>query len=198
MNTESLPEKLILASSSKYRKELLDRLGIPFDCQSPQIDESPLPGEAPHGLVSRLALQKAEAISRRNPLAVVIGSDQLAIFNGDIIGKPLDHEAAFDQLTAFSGQSVEFLTAVSVLSHDRHFVKQHTDSTRVRFRDLDSDEIERYLNKEQPYDCAGAFKAEALGIVLFESISSEDPTALVGLPLIRTADMLRLAGLKLP
>ena len=122
----------------------------------------------------------------------------MAVFKGDIIGKPLDHEAAFDQLSSFSGESVEFLTAVSVLRLDRNFLEHHTDSTRVHFRKLTPTEIERYLHKEEPYDCAGAFKAEALGIALFESIRSEDPTALIGLPLIRTAHMLRHAGLKLP
>jgi septum formation protein len=198
MNTESLPEKLILASSSKYRKMLLQRFGIPFACQSPEIDESPLPGESPHALVTRLATQKAEIVSAKNPQAVVIGSDQMAVFNGQIVGKPGSYEAALEQLTGFSGQLVEFLTAVSVQSHHIQFREQHTDSTRVRFRTLEQEEIERYLQKEKPFDCAGAFKAESLGVVLFESISSEDPTALVGLPLIRTAAMLRRAGLRLP
>ena len=198
MNAESLPEKLILASSSKYRKELLKRLGIPFDCQTPHIDETPLPDESPAALANRLAVQKAEAISMKNPHAVVIGSDQVAVCNQQIIGKPGSHEAAFDQLSGFSGQSVEFLTAVSVQSHHLQLKEKHTDCTRVLFRTLQPDEIRRYLQKEKPFDCAGAFKAEALGIVLFESIISEDPTALVGLPLIRTAAMLRKAGLKLP
>jgi len=198
MNTESLPEKLILASSSKYRRMLLQRFGIPFDCQSPEIDESPLPGESPVELVARLATQKAEAVSRKNPQAIVIGSDQMAVFNRQIVGKPGSYAAALEQLTGFSGQLVEFLTAVSVQSHHIHFREQHTDSTRVLFRDLEREEIERYLQQEKPFDCAGAFKAESLGIVLFESISSEDPTALVGLPLIRTAAMLRRAGIKLP
>ena len=177
---------------------LLQRFGIPFDCQSPEIDESPLPGESPVELVARLATQKAEAVSRKNPQAIVIGSDQMAVFNRQIVGKPGSYAAALEQLTGFSGQLVEFLTAVSVQSHHIHFREQHTDSTRVLFRDLEREEIERYLQQEKPFDCAGAFKAESLGIVLFESISSEDPTALVGLPLIRTAAMLRRAGIKLP
>jgi septum formation protein len=198
MNTESLPEEVILASSSKYRKILLRRFGIPFGCQSPEIDESPLSGESPVELVARLANQKAQAVSEKRTQAVVIGSDQIAVFNGQIIGKPGSYEAALKQLSDFSGQLVEFLTAVSVQSHHIRFREQHTDSTRVLFRDLEREEIERYLVKEKPFDCAGAFKAEALGIVLFESISSEDPTALVGLPLIRTAAMLRRAGVKLP
>ena len=198
MNTESPSEKLILASSSKYRKLLLQRYGIPFDCQSPEIDESPFPGESPAELVARLATQKAKTISKENPQAIVIGSDQMAVFNGQIVGKPGSYEVALEQLTGFSGQLVEFLTAVSVQSHHIQFREQHTDSTRVRFRTLEQEEIERYLQKEKPFDCDGAFKAESLGVVLFESISSEDPTALVGLPLIRTAAMLRQAGLRLP
>lgn len=198
MNAESPPEKLILASSSKYRKLLLQRYGIPFDCRSPEIDESPLPGETPVELVARLATHKAAVVSEKDPKAIVIGSDQVAVFNGQIVGKPGNYKAALEQLTGFSGQLVEFLTAVSVQSHHIQFREQHIDSTRVLFRDLEQEEIERYLQREKPFDCAGAFKAESLGIVLFESISSEDPTALVGLPLIHTAAMLRRAGLKLP
>ncbi len=198
MNTESPSEKLILASSSKYRKMLLQRFGIPFDCQSPEIDETALPGESPTEWVTRLAIRKAETVSRRNPQAIVIGSDQMAVFNGRIIGKPGSYEAALEQLAGFSGQIVEFLTAISVQSHQIQFSEQHTDVTKVRFRTLQRDEIERYLQKEKPFDCAGAFKAESLGIALFDNIISEDPTALVGLPLIRTAAMLRRAGLKLP
>jgi len=198
MNTESLPEKLILASSSKYRRKLLQRFGIPFGCQSPEIDETVLPGESPAELVARLATRKAKVVSKKKPRAIVIGSDQIAVFNGRIIGKPGNYEAALEQLAGFSGQVVEFLTTVSVQSHQIQFSEQHTDSTKVRFRTLQRDEIERYLQKEKPFDCAGAFKAESLGIALFDSIISEDPTALVGLPLIRTAAMLRRAGLKLP
>ncbi|MFC1777071.1 Maf family protein [Pseudomonadota bacterium] len=198
MNTESLPEKLILASSSKYRRKLLQRFGIPFGCQSPEIDETVLPGESPAELVARLATRKATVVSKKKPRAIVIGSDQIAVFNGRIIGKPGNYEAALEQLAGFSGQVVEFLTTVSVQSHQIQFSEQHTDSTKVRFRTLQRDEIERYLQKEKPFDCAGAFKAESLGIALFDSIISEDPTALVGLPLIRTAAMLRRAGLKLP
>ena len=198
MNNESLPEQLILASSSKYRIIQLQRLGIPFTCQSPEIDETSHNGESPSGLVERLAAGKAETASHKHPQAVVIGSDQLAVFNGRIIGKPGTYEAAQQQLEAFSGQIVEFLTAVSVQCQASGFAEQHTDRTRVSFRSLQADEIERYLEKEKPFDCAGAFKAESLGITLFEHISSEDPTALVGLPLIRTAEMLRRAGFQLP
>lgn len=189
---------LILASSSKYRKILLNRLGIPFECQSPEIDESPLEFESPYELVGRLAREKAASIAREHPHAVVIGSDQLAVSNGHIIGKPGNHAAAFKQLASFSGQVVEFLTAVSVQKTDNDFSELHVDTTRVCFRTLEDAEIDRYLEKEKPFDCAGAFKAESLGIVLFERILSEDPTAIIGLPLIHTAAMLRRAGLALP
>lgn len=198
MNIESLPARLILASSSKYRKLQLQRFGISFDCESPEIDETALNNESPHELVGRLALKKAEAVSRQHPQSVVIGSDQIALFDGQIIGKPGNHQAALKQLKSFSGQVVEFLTAVSVLCRESGFSEQYTDCTRVCFRSLQDEEIERYLQQEKPYDCAGAFKAESLGIVLFDRIISEDPTALIGLPLIRTAAMLRSAGLPLP
>ncbi len=198
MNSASLPERLILASSSKYRKLQLQRFAIPFECESPQIDETALNNEAPRALVERLALEKALAVSRQQPRSVVIGSDQIAVFDGQIIGKPGSHQAATIQLRSFSGQVVEFLTAVAVLCEESGFSEQHTDCTRVCFRSLHDEEIERYLQQEKPYDCAGAFKAESLGIVLFERIISEDPTALIGLPLIRTAAMLRNAGVPLP
>jgi septum formation protein len=198
MNSESLSASLILASSSKYRKLLLSRFGIPFECFSPDIDESAVVSEAPIDLVTRLATEKAQSVSKSNRRAVVIGSDQVALFKGRIIGKPGNHEAATQQLSSFSGQVVEFLTAVSVQCLDRDFTELHIDTTRVHFRVLEAAEIERYLQAEQAYDCAGAFKAESLGIVLFERISSEDPTALIGLPLIHTAAMLRRAGLQLP
>ena len=198
MNNESLSTSLILASSSKYRKLLLQRFGLPFDCYSPEIDETERADESPSDLVSRLALKKAQAISESYPQSVVIGSDQLAVFDRKVIGKPGSYQAALEQLMSFSGQVVEFLTAVSVVCVQSGFTEQHTDRTQVCFRDLQNEEVERYLLKEKPFDCAGAFKAESLGIVLFERIASEDPTALIGLPLIRTAAMLRRAGLQLP
>jgi septum formation protein len=198
MNSESLSTRLILASSSKYRKKLLQRLSLPFECQSPRTDETALADELPGSLVQRLAVQKAVSVAGEHPSAIVIGSDQVAVFNGQIIGKPGDHQTALEQLTSFSGQVVEFLTAVSVQCLGNGFSETHTDCTRVCFRDLQGEEIERYLQQEKPYDCAGSFKSESLGIVLFERISSEDPTALIGLPLIRTAAMLRKAGLQLP
>ena len=198
MISESLPAGLILASSSKYRKMLLHRFGIPFDCHSPDIDETALDNESPGDLVVRLAIQKAQSVSLEHPGAIIIGSDQMAVFDGRIIGKPGGRQAAFEQLSSFSGQSVEFLTAISVQLRNSGFNEWHVDRTRVHFRKLQAEEIERYLEKEKPFDCAGAFKAESLGITLFERISSEDPTALIGLPLIQTAAMLRRAGLLLP
>lgn len=177
---------------------LLQRLGLPFECQAPEVDETAKDGEPPLGLVERLASRKAESVSRKFPGAVVIGSDQVAVFENRIIGKPGSHRRAREQLASFSGQMVEFLTAVSVQSADHKFDASHTDHTRVFFRHLRVDEIERYLEREQPFDCAGAFKAESLGISLFERMDCSDPTAIIGLPLIRTAAMLREAGLELP
>lgn len=177
---------------------LLRRLGIPFECRSPEIDESGRVNETPLDLVGRLAGEKAGSISLENPQSIVIGSDQIAVFEGRIVGKPGGHRAAFEQLSSFSGKVVEFLTAVSVQHRASGFKEQHVDITRVSFRHLQADEIERYLHTDKPFDCAGAFKAESLGITLFEHITSTDPTALIGLPLIRTAAILRRAGLRLP
>jgi len=177
---------------------LLERLALPFVCQSPKTDETAGVNEAPADLVSRLATQKALVVANTNPSAIVIGSDQLAVFQDQAIGKPGNHELARQQLMSFSGQSIDFLTAVTVFCREIGFYEQHTDCTRVQFRTLQQDEVERYLLQEKPYDCAGAFKAEALGIVLFESIKNNDPTALIGLPLIQTAAMLRNAGLFVP
>jgi len=198
MNSESLAERLILASSSKYRRVLLERLGVPFVCRASAIDETARNGESPLDLVTRLAAEKAQAVSDANPGAIVIGSDQVAVFNGGVVGKPGNFDKALEQLSAFSGQVVEFLTAVTVQKPEARFMRQHLDTTSVGFRHLQRAEIERYLEAEKPFDCAGAFKAESLGIVLFEYIRSDDPTALIGLPLIRTAAMLREAGLRLP
>ena len=198
MNSESLSRMLILASSSKYREMLLRRFGIPFTCQSPGTDENTRANESPGDMVSRLACEKAECVSNKNPQAIVIGSDQIAVYEGQVVGKPGTHPAAKEQLLSFSGRPIEFLTAVSVQCSDTGFKERYIDSTHVKFRHLHADEIDRYLKTETPYDCAGAFKAESLGIVLFESIKNDDPTALIGLPLIHTAAMLRRAGLRLP
>ena len=186
---------LILASTSRYRRELLTRLRIPFEVVSPDVDETPQPGEAPAALAQRLALAKARAVALQRPDAVVIGSDQVADLDGQPIGKPGTHERATAQLRLMRGRSVVFQTAVSVVRGDTGFARTLLAPVTVRFRDLTDAEIERYLRLEQPYDCAGSAKCETLGIALLDAIDSDDPTALVGLPLIRTCELLRQAGL---
>jgi len=189
--------RLILASTSRYRRELLGRLGLAFDTDRPEVDESPLPGESPSGLAVRLAEAKAQAVSARHPDAWVIGSDQVADREGRALGKPGDRDTALAQLLAASGRCVRFHTAWCLLGPDRQRISGQ-DLTEVAFRELGRDEIQRYLDAEQPYDCAGSFKCEGLGIVLFESIRNQDPTALVGLPLIALSGALRTAGFRLP
>lgn len=187
--------RLILASTSRYRAELLGRLRLAFETAPPGIDESPLPQERPAALARRLAMAKARAVAAAQPQAIVIGSDQVAELDGQAIGKPLTHERAITQLTRMSGRTVDFHTAVCVIRAERGFAGEATATVRVRFRDLSADEIERYLRAEQPYDCAGSAKCETSGIALLDAIESDDPTALVGLPLIRTCTLLRAAGL---
>jgi septum formation protein len=189
------PPRLILASTSRYRRELLQRLRTPFDVEAPGVDESPLPGETPHDLALRLALEKAHAVAARHPTAWVIGSDQVADLAGQAIGKPGNHERAVQQLLQMSGQGVVFQTAVAVVHKASGFAATDIAPVRVRFRKLSVAEIERYLRAEEPYDCAGSAKSEGLGIALLEAIESDDPTALIGLPLIRTCTLLRRAGL---
>ena len=189
------PPPLILASTSRYRRELLERLRMPFEVHSPQVDESAQPGETPSALALRLALAKAKAVARRFPSSVVIGSDQVADLDGTPIGKPGSHERAVEQLRLMRGRSVVFQTAVAVMRFDAGYSGAALVPVTVRFRQLNDAEIERYLRLEQPYDCAGSAKAETLGIALLEAIESNDPTALVGLPLIKTCELLREAGL---
>lgn len=191
------PRPLVLGSTSRYRRELMDRLKIDFQVASPDVDEAPLAGEAPADLARRLALAKAHAVAARFPDAVVIGSDQVAQLEGDSLGKPGDHERATQQLRRMRGRTVIFQTAVAVVCHASGFEQSDLAPVRVVFRDLSDEEIEAYLRAEQPYDCAGSAKSEGLGIALLESIDSDDPTALVGLPLIRTCRMLRAAGVRL-
>lgn len=188
---------LILASTSPYRRELLSRLGVAFQVQSPEVDETPQHNEAPESLARRLALAKAMAVARQHPQAVVIGSDQVADLHGTPLGKPGTHERAMSQLQAMSGQTVLFQTAVAVVCLDDGFSEVDLAAIEVRFRHLNDTEIDNYLRKEQPYDCAGSAKSEGLGIALLEHIHNDDPTALVGLPLIRTARMIRSAGIRL-
>lgn len=194
----SLPRRLVLGSTSRYRAELLSRLRLPFDVAAPDVDETPHAGEAPSTLALRLAMAKARAVSAAHPDAVVIGSDQVADFSGQPLGKPGTHEKAVAQLQRMRGHSVVFQTAVAVVCAATGFEKVELAPVEVRFRDLSDAEIERYLLAEQPYDCAGSAKSEGLGISLLDSIQSDDPTALIGLPLIRTCRMLRAAGMELP
>jgi len=188
--------RLVLASTSPYRRELLGRLRLPFDVARPDVDEIPVPGESPATLALRLARAKAAAVSEPFPDAWVIGSDQVADLDGVPLGKSGHRDAAIAQLESMSNRAVVFRTAVSVrrgeVAHDA------LDATRVRFRPLSRAEIERYVDAEQPFDCAGSFKSEALGIALFDAIETHDPTALVGLPMIATARLLRTAGFLLP
>jgi septum formation protein len=186
---------LILASTSRYRRELLERLRLSFRVESPEVDETPLPGERPADLAQRLALAKARVVSAKHPDAVVIGSDQVADLDGVPIGKPGTHERAIAQLRAMSGRSIIFQTAVAVLCEASGFAGAALVPVTVRFRRLGEAEIEHYLRTEEPYDCAGSAKSETLGIALLDAIESDDPSALVGLPLIRTCALLRQAGI---
>ena len=197
--TPSAPNSrsVVLGSTSRYRRELLERLRIPFTVSAPGVDETPLPGEAPQALARRLALAKARAVAALHPDAVVIGSDQVADLAGQALGKPGEHARAVQQLRRMRGQTVIFQTALAVVCLASGYEQVDLAEVRVVFRDLSDDEIEAYLKAEQPYDCAGSAKSEGLGIALLESIDNDDPTALIGLPLIRTARMLRQAGVKL-
>ena len=187
--------ELILASTSRYRRELLERLHIPFRALSPETDETPLPGEAPAALAERLALAKARALAARFPDAVVIGADQVADVDGRALGKPGDHARAVEQLRTMSGRTIVFQTALAVVRASAGLAEVRRVPVPVRFRTLVDAEIEFYLRTEQPYDCAGSAKCETLGIALLEAIESDDPTALIGLPLIATCTLLRAAGL---
>ena len=188
---------LILGSTSVYRRELLQRLRLPFDVVSPLVDETPLPGEAPQALAVRLALAKAHAVADKLPQALVIGSDQVADLEGEPLGKPGNHANAVLQLQRMRGRTVVFQTAVAVVCHETGFANHALAQVKVKFRNLSDQAIENYLRAETPYDCAGSAKSEGLGIALLESIDNQDPTALVGLPLIHTCRLLRAAGLAL-
>ncbi len=188
--------KLILGSTSPYRRELLQRLHLPFEVVPPQVDETPNPNESPRDLACRLALAKAQAVAALHPHAVVIGSDQVADLAGEPLGKPGTHARATEQLRRMRGQTVVFQTALAVVCADTGFAQVDLAQVNVKFRDLSDAEIEAYLLAETPYDCAGSAKSEGLGIALLDAIDSDDPTALVGLPLIRTCRMIRAAGVK--
>lgn len=186
---------LILGSTSRYRREMLERLRIPFDVQAPHVDETPGNHEAPADLALRLAIAKARAVATLHPEAIVIGSDQVADLEGEPIGKPGTHAKATEQLRAMRGKAVVFQTAVAVVNRATGYEGSALVPVTVRFRPLSDAEIEHYLRAEQPYDCAGSAKSEALGIALLSAIESDDPTALVGLPLIKTCELLRAAGI---
>ena len=185
--------EVILGSSSPYRKELLSRLGIPFECISPEVDETPLDGEKPAALCQRLARLKAQAVHAIKPNAIVIGSDQVAVLGERILGKPHTHERAIEQLTAMQGHRIDFLTALCVIDAKGQCYEVMVP-TEVHMKALSPEAIESYLLREKPYNCAGSAKIETLGIALMESVRSEDPTALIGLPLIATVKLLAKAG----
>jgi septum formation protein len=196
MTSFNLPHrKLILGSTSRYRKELLERLRLGFECIAPDVDETPLAGESPHDLAQRLAIAKANEVAACHPDSVVIGSDQVADLNGQTLGKPGNFERASAQLQAMRGQTVVFHTAVAVVCKATAFLQVDMASVKVVFRNLSDTEITTYLQAEEPYDCAGSAKSEGLGIALLERIDSDDPTALIGLPLIRTVRMIKAAGI---
>lgn len=189
---------LLLASSSPYRRELLARLGLPFDCASPQIDESPLPGESAEALCQRLAESKARALADDYPDHLIIGSDQVLLLDGEPVSKPGAHSAAAAQLRRCSGQRIRFSTAVCLFNSKTKRLQTAIEPFEVIFRQLDDAAIERYLRAEQPYDCAGSFKSEGLGISLFAALQGDDPNSLIGLPLIRLCNMLRTEGIQVP
>ncbi|PWQ99138.1 Maf family protein [Leucothrix pacifica] len=190
--------KLVLASSSPYRKTLLERLQQPFVCDSPDIDESQQLNETPRDYVERLSKEKAEAVAARHPDSLIIASDQCSVIDNVICGKPGHHSAAIQQLQQSSGNRVSFYTGLCIMNSNNHETLSAVIPFHVDFRDLTLQEIERYLNAEKPYDCAGSFKAEGLGVTLFKKMEGDDPNALIGLPLIRLCEMLRQFGLNLP
>lgn len=193
-----MQKPLVLASTSIYRRELLQRLQIPFTTAAPDIDETRLDQEEAHMMVARLAQQKAEAIAAYHPTALIIGSDQCAILGEQILGKPLNHENATQQLQASSGRTVKFLTGLCLYDSQEQSFQLEVIAYAVEFRTLQAVEIENYLQREQPYNCAGSFKSEGLGISLFKKMRGDDPTALIGLPLIALCSMLRTKGYELP
>jgi septum formation protein len=189
---------LILASSSVYRRELLGRLAIPFECVNSTVDESPLPTESPHDRAVRLALAKAQAVARHRPRSTVIGSDQVCVSKGESLEKPGNAERARSMLQWLSAATATFYTAVAIVQSEPSHCLPFVDTTTVAFRPLGEDEIERYVTAEKPFDCAGGFRCEGLGISLFTRMSSEDPTGLIGLPLIAVSRALRQLGFSIP
>ena len=194
-HSAAAPHKLLLASSSTYRRELLDRLGVAFACKSPDVDETRQPGESAETLVVRLAQMKAKALSHEFHNHLIIGSDQVACVTGTVLGKPGTAAKACEQLAMLSGQTVHFYTGLALLNPETNRLQSAMDTTDVVFRDLTTDEIEAYVEREQPLDCAGSFKSEGLGVALFQRIATYDPAALIGLPLVKLCEMLRAEGL---
>ncbi len=188
--------QLVLASTSPFRRQILEKLGLPFDTAKPESDETPLTGETPEALVKRLAETKARAVTEQFPEALIIGSDQVAVNEGKILGKPHTHEVAMDQLREASGKHVRFLTGLCLLNAATGVAQVEVVPFDVVFRELSDEQIDNYLKAEQPYNCAGSFKSEALGIALFERLEGEDPNTLIGLPLIRLVRMLEKEGLR--
>ncbi len=194
----SILPPIVLASSSSYRRELLTRLQLPFTCHSPDIDETPQANESAQALVQRLALSKARALAQHYPQHIIIGSDQVAVLDGKIIGKPLHAEGATQQLSAASGRSLVFLTGLAVIDTRTQIEQVDLVPFTVHFRTLNAAQIQRYIAAEQPFDCAGSFKSEGLGVSLFQATEGSDATSLVGLPLIRLCDMLNACGIAVP
>ncbi len=192
------PPKIVLGSTSPFRRELLARLAIAFDCDKPEVDETAMPGEVPEQLVTRLAEAKARAVGGRHPQALVIGSDQVACIDGEILGKPGGRAAAIDQLMRASGNIVTFHTGLCLLNTATGRAQVCREPFRVHFRQLDEGQISRYVDREQPFNCAGSFKSEGLGISLFERLEGDDPNALIGLPLIQLIRMLDREGIAIP
>jgi septum formation protein len=188
---------IILASTSPYRRMLLERLQLPFKTISPEVDETPLPGESPQALVQRLAVAKAQAVADKSPNALIIGSDQVAVHDGEVVGKPRDHEHAVAQLRQASGTSVMLYTGLALVNSSNGNIQSEVIPFGVVFRKLSDEQIENYLRREQPYDCAGSVKSEGLGIALLERFEGEDPNTLIGLPLIRLVRMLENEGVEL-
>ena len=191
-------KQIVLGSSSPFRQELLRKLVTEFETCSPDIDETPLPQEQPEDLVARLALAKAKAVAKQHPDALIIAGDQVSVLDGQINGKPGNQERAFHQLKASSGNKVTFFTSLCLYDAETHQSQLVVEPFHVHFRSLGDDEIARYLEKETPFNCAGSFKSEGLGIALFHKLEGDDPNALIGLPLIKLAEMLRNQGIQIP
>ncbi|GAA5189330.1 nucleoside triphosphate pyrophosphatase [Ferrimonas gelatinilytica] len=189
-----MPKSLILGSTSPFRREILNKLGLPFQCDKPLVDETPLPDEAPQALVARLAEAKARAVAERHQHALVIGSDQVAVIDDQILGKPGDHETAVAQLSAAAGKAVTFYTGLCLLDSDSGSADTTVEPFVVHFKALTPEQIQGYLKAEQPYNCAGSFKSEGLGIMLFNRLEGRDPNTLIGMPLITLGEMLARQG----